>query len=376
MASCEGFHFQAGKLEKNINRIKLPLINGYFLCRRVTGIERYAIEITYRLDELSKPGELAIIIPGGTTKKTISVPAYKNIRVIRYAKMQTHACWQMLSLQLFLLTHRQYMILDFGNTCLPFAPGIIFLHDIYCEFFSDDFTSFHDKIVRLYNKWQYRLIAKRAKKIVTVSEFSKKQIAETYRIDPGRISVIYSSWNHFRMIKADYSVFEAFPALSQRQFYFSLGSLSKRKNIRWIIEYAAKHPDSCFALSGTSLPTAKIGGLDAGALGNILFLGYLDDARVKALMERCKAFVLPSYYEGFGLTPLEALSCGAKIIIANAASLPEIYGKTAHYIDPFDTNVDLDKLLQEPVESPDFILGKYSYDTAARQVYDLISGIT
>jgi glycosyltransferase involved in cell wall biosynthesis len=101
-------------------------------------------------------------------------------------------------------------------------------------------------------------------------------------------------------------------------------------------------------------------------------LGYLDDAKVKALMEKCRAFILPSYYEGFGLTPLEALSCGAEIIIANAASLPEIYGKTAHYIDPFDTNIDLEKLLQEPVESPDGILEKYSYDTAAKQVYGLI----
>jgi glycosyltransferase involved in cell wall biosynthesis len=89
-------------------------------------------------------------------------------------------------------------------------------------------------------------------------------------------------------------------------------------------------------------------------------------------MERCKAFILPSYYEGFGLTPLEALSCGAPVIVARAASLPEIYGKTAHYIDPFNTNVDLDKLLEEPVESPGELLEKYSYDAAAEKVYELI----
>jgi glycosyltransferase involved in cell wall biosynthesis len=89
-------------------------------------------------------------------------------------------------------------------------------------------------------------------------------------------------------------------------------------------------------------------------------------------MENCKAFILPSYYEGFGLTPLEALSCGAPIIIARAASLPEIYGKTAHYIDPADTNVNLDELLKEPVEKPDHLLQKYSYDTAALAVYALV----
>jgi glycosyltransferase involved in cell wall biosynthesis len=276
----------------------------------------------------------------------------------------------MVTLQFFLLTHSRYTILDFGNTCLPLAPGIVFLHDIYCEFFPDDFTSLRDKIVRLYNKWQYRLIAKKAKKIGTVSYFSKNQIAKTYHINPDRITVIYSSWNHFKTIRADYSVFDKYPALS-KPFYFSLGSLSKRKNIKWIIDYAQKHPDDIFALSGDTLSTSKADIHDSKP-SNIILLGYLNDQKVRALMERCKAFILPSYYEGFGLTPVEALSCGAKVIVARAASLPEIFGNTAHYIDPFNTDVDLDKILREPVDPPGEILEKYSYDAAAQKVYELI----
>jgi glycosyltransferase involved in cell wall biosynthesis len=349
--------------------VRKILINGYFFCRKTTGIERHAREIIKRLDELSSFHEIAIIIPSNAPE----FPKYKNIEIIPYKKMQPHFFWQFFTLQFFLLARKQYTILDFSNTCLPLAPGIVFLHDIYCEFFADDFISFRDKLARLYNRWQYRLIAKKAKKIGTVSHFSKNQIAQTYHINPDRITVVYNSWDHFGTIKADYSVFNAYPVLSQRQFYFSLGSISKRKNIRWIIEYAAKHPDSYFAISGIHLPTTRIELSDnTDGPGNILFLSYLDDAKVKALMERCKAFILPSYYEGFGITPLEALSCGAKIIIADAASLPEIYGKTAHYIDPFNTNVDLDRLLQEPVESPDAILKKYSYNTAAKQVYEMI----
>ncbi|MHB9293042.1 hypothetical protein Holit_02159 [Hollandina sp. SP2] len=344
------------------------LINGYFFCRKLSGIERYAREIIQRLDTLSQYHEIAIIIPSNAQ----NIPCYKNIEIILHKKIEPHLYWQMVTLQLFLLTHRNYTILDFGNTCLPFAPGIIFLHDIYCAFFPEDFTSFRDKIIRVYNKWQYRLIAKRAKQIVTVSQFSKNQIAENYHVDPHRISVIYSSWDHFKRIKPDYSIFTDFPLLATNPFYFSLGSLSKRKNIKWIMEYAAKHPDSYFAISGTSIPTTQIHDLDTTTLRNILLLGYLDDARVKALMERCKAFILPSYYEGFGLTPLEALSCGAPIIIANAASLPEIYGNTAHYIDPYHTDIDIDALLMQPVEKPDALLKKYSYDTAANQVYAII----
>ena len=348
--------------------MKKILINGYFLCRNLTGIERYAVEITKRLDRLSQYGEIAIIIP----KDTVNIPEYKNIHVIRHGIKIQHILWQMFTLQWFLITHRQYTVLEFGNTALPFAPGIVFLHDIYCEFFPEDFTSKRDKLIRAYNRCQYRLISGKAKKIVTVSFFTKNQIIENFGVDPEKISVIYSSWEHFRLINADYSVFDAHPALKKGGYYFSLGSLSKRKNIKWIIEYARKNPDAIFAISGLSLPTVKADELDNSMPQNIILLGYLDDSKVKALMERCKAFILPSYYEGFGLTPLEALSCGSQIIVAKAASLPEIYGNTAHYIDPYNTDVDLDELLREPVERPDDILKKYSYDNSARQVYELI----
>ena len=347
------------------------LINGYFLCRPLTGIERYACEITKRLDELILPGEISLIVPADAK----NIPQFKNIHTIYYGKTIQHVMWQMFTLQFFLLRHRQYIILDFGNTCLPLFPGIIFLHDIYCEFFPGDFSGLRNKIARLYNRWQYRVIAKKAKRIVTVSNFTKNQIIDNFYVDPKNISVIFSSWEHFNSVSPDYSVFKDYPSIKKNQYYFSLGSLSKRKNIRWIIEYAKKDAHSFFVISGVSLSTVKADELDYSMPQNILLLGYLDDSKVKALMEGCKAFILPSYYEGFGLTPLEALSCGAKIIVAKAASLPEIYGNTAHYIDPFDTNIDLDLLLDEPVEPPEDILRNYSYDTAAKQVNCLINEI-
>jgi glycosyltransferase involved in cell wall biosynthesis len=351
---------------------KKILINGDFFCRRLTGIERYAHEITMRLDKISKSDEIAIIVPNNAA----NVPQFSNLKLIQHKKnVNSHLWWQMITLQWFLVIHREYTVLEFGNTALPFAPGIVFLHDIYCKLFGEDFTTFRDKIIRLYNIWQYRLITKKARKIVTVSYFTKNQIVKSYHINPEKIAVSYSSWNHFRNITTDYSIFNDFPSLL-KPFYFSLGSLSKRKNIKWIIEYARKNPDSIFAISGVSLPTVKANELDKSTPRNIILLGYLDDSKVKAFMTRCKAFILPSYYEGFGLTPLEALSCGAQIIIAKAASLPEIYGNTAHYIDPFNTDVDLDALLREPVEKPDEILAKYSFDKSARMVYNLVQEYT
>jgi glycosyltransferase involved in cell wall biosynthesis len=345
------------------------LINGCFFCQKITGIERFAMEITRRLDSLAEPGQIFIIVPGNAEK----VPSYKNIGIIRYKSMKSPILWRMLTLQFFLITHRQYTVLDFGNTCLPLAPGIVFLHDIYCELFPEDFVSFRDKVVRLYNKWQYRLIAGRAKKIFTVSCFSRDQIAKTYDISPDTIDVIYDSWDHFRDLNADYTVFSEYPVLRQKPFYFSLGSLSKRKNIRWITDYASKHPDSFFALSGTSIRTAQSVDLrDPAGPRNVLFLGYLDDGKVKALMEKCRAFIFPSYYEGFGIPPLEALSCGAPIAVSRAASLSEICGDAAHYLDPNKTDIDLEALLSEPIGDPQVILNRFSFMDSASKLYRIL----
>jgi glycosyltransferase involved in cell wall biosynthesis len=315
------------------------------------------------------PHEIAVLIPSNP----LVAPAYKNIDIIQLkTRIKSHLYWQMITVQGFLLRHRNYTALEFGNTCLPLVPTITFLHDIYCAVFPEDFTGLRDKIVRLYNMYQYRLITRKAKRIVTVSEYSRNEISKTFNIPPGRIQVIYSSWLHFKTIKPDYSIFSDFPAL-EKPFYFSLGTISKRKNMKWIAEYAAKHQKDTFAVSGSYLPTTREKELSGRKREkNIIQLGYVDDRKVKALMERCKAFILPSYYEGFGLTPLEALSCGAPVIVSNAASLPEIYGGAAHYIDPYNTDVDLDALLKEPVEPPSAILEKYSYDKSARDVYNLI----
>ena len=345
------------------------LINGYFFCRKLTGIERYAYEITKRIDNLSLSGEISIIVPGNCD----SVPDFKNLTVIRYKRKIPHILWQIFTLQLFLFLHPDYTILEFANTCLPFFPGIVFLHDIYCELFPNDFSGLKDKIVRLYNRWQYRLICKKAKKIITVSHYSKNQIVSSFKIDPLSIRVIGNGWEHFKSIESDHSVFDNFPTLLSKPFYFSLGSLSLRKNLIWIINYAKNHESELFVLSGTKIPTARFKDFNTKSLPeNVLFLGYLEDSKVKALMEKCKAFIFPSYYEGFGIPPMEALSVGAHVIVADSSSLQEIYNSSVHYINPFDTDVDLNRLLKESVEDSDKILKKYSWDVSAENIYQII----
>jgi glycosyltransferase involved in cell wall biosynthesis len=347
------------------------LINGYFLCRGLTGIERFARELTIRLDSLCGRGKLALMVPVG--KRCRIIPSFQNIVIIK-KKYRPHLVWQFFTLQFFLLIHRSYTVLDFGNTCLPFAPGVVFLHDIYCEMFPNDFRTLREKLGCAYYRLQYRLIAGAAKKIITVSEYSAAQIAGRFHVDRKKIAVIPNGWEHFGAIRADYGVFEKFSQLrrfresKEKSFYFTLGSLSRRKNLRWIQNYAARHPAEFFVVSGTSLSVLAPGLEGLASLPNVLLTGRLEDGEVKALMETCAAFVFPSYYEGFGIPPLEALSCGAPVVIAASSSLPGIYGGAAHYIDPFDSGADLPALLTEAVEKPDRVLAENSYDRAAERL--------
>lgn len=350
-----------------MNNIKY-IINGSFLCRNLTGIERFSYEILTRLDNFPQANKIAIFIPQNAKQ----IPQLKNISIIKGKKsLKSYPFWTNF-IYGFCLIKNHAIGIDFANTCSIFKPGIVFIHDIYCKIYKDDFHTFRDKLVRIYSCFMYRFCAKHAKKLLTVSDFSRKQLAQNYKVPIEKISVIPNGWDHFSSINEDFSIIEQNPEL-QNEFYFTLGSLSKRKNLKWILDYAKKNPNDLFAISGKPLNDLIPSELDdLKKLNNIIFLGYLSDGQVKALMSKCKAFIFPSYFEGFGIPPLEALSVGAKIIISKATSLPEIYGNTAHYIDPNNSDVNLNQLLAQPVESPEKILEKYTYDNAAKNLLTLL----
>lgn len=348
---------------------KILAINGEFFCRNLTGIERVAIDTLEAMDSLLSPGRVELVLPSNAQ----NAPQYKNIKCVRLPVAATFfPKWTQLAFQKYVLKNRR-ISLDFSNTCPYFAPGIEFLHDIYARLYSDDFKSRRDKLIRLYSNIMYRRIAKKAKRIIAVSEYTKDTIVKAYKIKPERVHVIYDGLGSYKKIEPDFSVFDRLPRLKGADYYFTLGSLSTRKNLKWIAENARLYPDALFAVSGKPLPSVVPPELESiKSLPNVLMTGYLSDAEVKALLSKCKAFVFPTYFEGFGLPPLEALSCGAPIVISDRTALPEIYGKAAHYIDPDNPNVDIKALLKEPVEPADEVLRKFTVEKSAKQLAEII----
>ncbi len=346
------------------------MINGESWCRTLTGVERLAIEVTQALDSLFAPNEAELIVP----KNAVNVPELKNIKVVKLnVKANFFPIWTQIFFQAYVLLHHGISF-DFSNTCPFFTPGVEFIHDIYAKLYPESFISKRDKLIHLYHLIMYRTIAKRAKKIFTVSEYTKKTIVDTYKIDPNKIKVVYSGVSHYNKVQKDDSIFEKLSLNKDQQFYFTLGSLSLRKNLKWIANHAELYPEEFFIISGQSLVNFMLPPEleKLKNLKNVILAGYLTDEQVKALLSKCKAFIFPSYFEGFGLPPLEALSCEAKIIISNATSLPEIYGNCAYYIDPDKPDTNLEELLQHDVATSSELLKKFTLENTAKRIYSIL----
>lgn len=350
--------------------MKKIIINGSFLCRNLTGIERFSLEICKRLDSLDKNSLFELYVP----KDAKFIPELSNLKItISQSNLKKFPLWDHFTFPKY-VKKSDGISLDFANLTSLFQPGLVFIHDIYAKLYPQDFTSKKDKLRRFYMCWMYNHAIKKGKHIFTVSEFSKNQIIDTYKISSEKISVIPNGWDHFTNITEDNSVFSTFPTLKSKEYYFTLGSLQKRKNLIWLVDYASKHPEEIFAISGKAISGMVSNEIDSlKTLQNVILLGYVSDEQVKALMKNCKAFIFPSYYEGFGIPPLEALSVGAKIIVSDIPCFHEIYKNSAYYINPNNSDINIEDLLKLTVESPDTILDFYQYDNAAKKLYNEIN---
>lgn len=342
-------------------------INGRFLVRKQTGQERFAQELTRELDNISQNGEISLIVPAYAK----NIPPYKNIKVIKYGNIKSHF-WEQINFYHYIKKHKLTSI-NLTTTCPLFSPDIVCLHDA-CIFEIKDLLTqnLYGKLSTFWHKIIFRFAAKKAIKILTVSNYSKNKLIHYLHVNPNRIEVIYNAWQHFNRIQKDDNILTKLPShIIPKQYFLALSSLTPQKNFIWIKEVAKRNPNEQFVICGSAEGFTKLGEQDLKT-DNLYFTGYLTDGEIKSLMTNCKAFIHPAIYEGFGIPPLEAMSCGAPLIISTATCLPEIYENSVHYIDPFDYNINLDNLLAQKIESPDIILKKFNWRQEAEKLYRLL----
>lgn len=135
---------------------------------------------------------------------------------------------------------------------------------------------------------------------------------------------------------------------------------------------AKKNPKYNFVLTGNDSFSNEFEELSRGKADNVIFTGFVSDGEMKALMLNCVALIQPSLYEGFGIPPIEALSLGKKVIVSRASCLPEIYEDSAIYVDPNNSDVNLDQLMKEQVGDIECVLEKHSWKKSEKEMFELI----
>lgn len=331
------------------------VINGKaFVKKYKTGVQRYCIEILKALDNQISNENIELVVPKYCN---IEEKQYSNIKIIKYGKMNINL-WEQIELPIY-ANKQNALIVNLCNTSPLINPGIVCIHDINCI----KNKKYYPLIFRNWYKIMMNNSIKKAKRIITVSNFSKNEIEEWYKIK--NVEVVYNSYEHILRINADENVFDRIKTIKKGKYFFTLGTVQKNKNIDWILNVAKNNQDKTFVISGYM----NQNGINLN-LDNVIYTGYLTDEEIKALMKYCIAYIMPSFYEGFGLPPLEAFSLGKNIIASDIPIMHEIFEDEIMYIDPYNYNVKLNELKE--AENRDKILKKYSWEKSANQLLQII----
>ncbi len=222
------------------------------------------------------------------------------------------------------------------------VPTITFIHDLS----HIRYKEYHPKErVAYFEKYLSKSIEK-SSKIVTISQFTKNELLKLGLCDEKKIEVIYNGVEE-KFHPVSHESFEAVATrygLSFKKYFLFVGTLEPRKNLDTLLRAYLIYLQN----SAHPLPLVLAGGMGwrsehfddplqkALRSGHVKKLGYVSENDLIHLYGGARAFVFPSYYEGFGLPPLEAMACGTPVIASSASSIPEVVGDAGLLVDPRD----------------------------------------
>jgi glycosyltransferase involved in cell wall biosynthesis len=204
---------------------------------------------------------------------------------------------------------------------------------------------------KIYAKFMMNLAVKFSDTIITVSDFSKSEIAKRTKVDEEKITVIHNGINTelFKPLDNHQSVDTKDKFGLPDKFILFVGNVKPHKNLRRLLTayevvYNRGLEDHYLVIAGEKegfitgdQEIFSVVHNNQDLKERVRFSGYVDNADLPVLYNAASVFVFPSLYEGFGLPPLEAMACGCPTVVSNAASLPEVCGDAAYYVDPHDT---------------------------------------
>ncbi len=253
-------------------------------------------------------------------------------------------------------------VLHVQFTAPPFCPCpvVVSIHDLSFEHLPETFK----RRSRMQLRLTVRRSARSAARILTLANSVREDVIETYGIAPELVTAIApAAAEHFGVVTNAKEVERVRHTYAiAGDYILAVGSIQPRKNlIRLVGAYASLRAER----PGVKLPTLVLVGKRAWLYGEtlrfieksvvadqIVLTGYVPEADLPALYSGALCFVYPSYFEGFGLPPLEAMKCGTPVIVGNRTSLPEVVSDAGLLVDPFDER-DIAKALASLIDNSD-----------------------
>ncbi|MCL3782307.1 glycosyltransferase family 1 protein [Prolixibacteraceae bacterium JC049] len=231
------------------------------------------------------------------------------------------------------------------------VPQIPVIHDINFVHRPKDlpFTS------RWYYNHFFPKFAHKAKQIVTVSNYSKNDITNTYQVNPEKIDVVYNGVNKlYQPLKKEEQIKVRKKYAGSNPYFLYVGALHPRKNILGLLKAFEQYKNINsnnykLVLVGSEMFGNKEAQLFYQRMlhrDDIIFTGRVPSSELAKLLASAQALVFVPFFEGFGIPIIEAMVSGTPVICSKTTSLPEVGGDAAFYVDPHDTNSIAEALKQ------------------------------
>lgn len=212
---------------------------------------------------------------------------------------------------------------------------VVTVHDIFHLAMPQYVGGLHK---RLYARLMFTAVRRKADSIICVSHFTESELMRLTNKGYQKINVIYNGvdelWFGIKKMQNPHG----------RAFILYVGNVKPHKNLKVLIQafnlIVKKIPHDLVIIGkreGLITPDKKVVGVVAN-LNRVHFIGSVEDNTLQQYFAHADVLVLPSMYEGFGLPPLEAMACGCPVVVSKVASLPEVCGDAAYYINPYDVN--------------------------------------
>src|SRR4030095_3397415 len=304
------------------------------------GINRYFANIIGKLPRSFGPSLLL------AQQREVNFPAHPNLKVYNYGRFPfENISWKLsifcsliekryhenlASLRHFDVIHPTYYSLLTGRELREFrAPIVLTVWDMINELCAEEFDP-DGAISELKRK-----SISAAQAIICISENTKKDLIERYKLAERKVVVIYLA------SELDMSMSYGPDEVPARPYYLFVGSRFSYKNFASLLKAFAniislqREPIICVVGPPFSDEEKKLIA-DLKVTDRVVHYGFTSDSHLAKLYRCSTAFVYPSLYEGFGIPPLEAMACGTPVVASNRSSIPEVAGSAARLVDPTD----------------------------------------